>query len=106
VQSNAREVWQNYVSCNGGFSSNHREYRRAYLINVMLLAAMSIFILFTLLNITYFHLFHVAIIDFLAFVGACGLVVPAQPQGGGRRPDYDSNYLHRTGGLSGDGKTP
>jgi len=74
VQSNAREIWQNYVSCNGGFSSNHREYRRAYLINVMLLAAMSIFILFTLLNITYFHLFHVAIIDFLAFVGALVVV--------------------------------
>ena len=75
VQLNTRAVWQNFVSCKGGFSTTHRQYRRAYLINVMLLAAMSIFVLFTLLNITYFHLFHVAIIDFVAFLGALAVLI-------------------------------
>ncbi|MDR9468505.1 ATP-binding protein [Marinospirillum sp.] len=75
VQPNAREVWQNYVSCNGGFATSHREYRRAYLINVMLLAAMGVFFLFTLLNLTYFHLYHLVVIDGLAFVASLSLAV-------------------------------
>lgn len=63
------KTWQRYVSCNGVFSINHREYRRAYLINAMLLAAMIEFGMFTLLNFLVFDLPAPGWLNLVAFCG-------------------------------------
>ena len=62
------QLWVNLTSCGGGYLPAGRDYRRAFLVNVMLLAALGIFGLFTLLNILLFKSFNIAIIDFVAFV--------------------------------------
>ncbi|WP_114417796.1 sensor histidine kinase [Marinospirillum perlucidum] len=69
------QLWQNFVTCNQGITNQHPDYRKAYLVNVMLLAALGVFGLFTLLNITYFFLYHVAILDFIAFVLVLSLLL-------------------------------
>lgn len=58
----------NLTSCGGGYLPAGRDYRRAFLVNVMLLAALGVFGLFTLLNIVLFKSLDIAAIDFIAFV--------------------------------------
>ena len=62
------QLWKNLTSCGGCFFPGNRHYRRAFLINVMLLAAMGVFGLFTLLNLLVFNDFEVAMVDLLAFI--------------------------------------
>ena len=58
----------NLASCGGRFFPAGRDYRRAFLINIMLMAAMSVFFLFFLLNILLFEDPKVALVDLAAFV--------------------------------------
>lgn len=59
--------WNNLMTCGGNFTPSDRHYRRAFLINVMLLAAMGVFGLFTLLNLMVFFDYSVAVVDLVAF---------------------------------------
>ncbi|GLR63092.1 sensor histidine kinase [Marinospirillum insulare] len=63
-------LWNNLTTCGGVFFPGSRHYRRVFLINVMLLAAMGVFGLFTLLNLLVFNDFKVAVVDLVAFVSA------------------------------------
>lgn len=65
---NSIQLWLNLTSCGGAFRPEGRHYRRAFLINVMLLASMGVFGLFTLLNLTIFNSVDVALVDFFAFI--------------------------------------
>jgi len=62
--------WNNVTSCGGGFFPGGPHYRRAFLINVMLLAAMGVFGLFTLLNLLVFKTPDVALVDLVAFISS------------------------------------
>ncbi len=62
------QLWVNLTSCGGGFRPAGRNYRKAFLVNVMLIAAMGVFGLFFLLNILLFEDLKVALVDLSAFV--------------------------------------
>lgn len=62
------QLWNNLTSCAGSFHPSNRNYRRAFLINVMLIAAMGVFGLFTLLNLAFFKDYQVALVDLVAFI--------------------------------------
>lgn len=62
------QLWVNLTSCGGGFFPGGSHYRRAFLINVMLLAAMGVFGLFTLLNLLVFDDYKVAMVDLTALI--------------------------------------
>lgn len=63
-------LWNNLTTCGGSFFPGSRHYRRVFLINVMLIAAMGVFGLFTFLNLLVFNDFKVALVDFVAFISA------------------------------------
>lgn len=65
---NSIQLWLNLTSCGGGFRPEGRHYRRAFLINIMLMAAMGVFFLFFLLNILLFEDPKVALVDLAAFI--------------------------------------
>lgn len=62
------QLWINLTTCGGGFRLAGRDYRKAFLINVMLMAAMGVFGLFSLLNILVFEDPKVALVDLSALV--------------------------------------
>lgn len=70
-----KKIWQNYVTCGGGFHPESRHYRRAYLINAMLLAALANFGLFVLLNFLVFDLLAPGLLNLFAFIGSLGAAV-------------------------------
>ncbi len=62
------QLWVNLTTCGGGFRPAGRDYRKAFLINVMLMAAIGVFGLFSLLNILVFEDPKVALVDLSALV--------------------------------------
>ncbi|SFX04673.1 sensor histidine kinase [Marinospirillum alkaliphilum] len=68
--SRINHYWQRFVSCNGIFTPEHRDYRRAYLINAMLLASLCNFGTFVLLNFLVFDLLAPGLLNLVAFIGA------------------------------------
>lgn len=70
-----KRIWQNYVTCGGGFHPESRHYRRAYLINAMLLAALANFGLFTLLNLLVFDLLAPGLLNLFALIGSLSVAV-------------------------------
>lgn len=69
-----KKLWQQYVTCGGAFQPESRHYRRAYLINAMLLAAMANFSFFTLMNLLVFDLLATGLMNLFAFIGALASV--------------------------------
>lgn len=70
ITEKLKVLWNNLTTCGGSFFPSSRHYRRVFLINVMLLAAMGVFGLFTLLNILVFNDFKVAMVDLVALISA------------------------------------